>query len=90
MKLLFAIIFMVLSSSVIAKSIPDWMSPTLSNHSFDCGKRYCKKMSSCSEAYYKFKECKQTKLDQDRDGVPCENVCGRNISSLRLKLQRGL
>lgn len=42
-----------------------------------CGKKlYCKQMTSCQEATYYLKHCGLKKLDQDGDGVPCENVCG--------------
>ncbi len=43
-----------------------------------CGsKRYCKQMTSCKEARYYFKQCGLKKLDRDKDGIPCENVCKR-------------
>lgn len=90
MRLLVAIFFLAFSVSVVAESIPEWMNPALSNHSFDCGRKYCKKMSSCSEAYFKFEECRQGHLDRDHDSVPCENVCGKTVSSLRMKLQKGV
>lgn len=44
---------------------------------YDCGKKYCKAMSSCDEAYYKLEVCGDRRLDRDGDGVPCENVCGK-------------
>ena len=43
-----------------------------------CGKkRYCKQMRSCREACYYFLKCGLSKLDRDKDGIPCENVCSR-------------
>ncbi len=42
---------------------------------FNCQKNYCKYMTSCKEAYYKLNKCGHTRLDGDRDGVPCENIC---------------
>lgn len=40
-----------------------------------CTKRTCRQMKSCAEAKYHFKQCGIKKLDRDRDGVPCENLC---------------
>ena len=41
-----------------------------------CGqKKYCKQMTSCKEAIFYLNECGLKKLDKDRDGKPCENVC---------------
>ena len=47
--------------------------------SFSCqGKTYCSEMMSCAEAKYYIKHCPGTKMDGDRDGVPCESqLCGR-------------
>ena len=43
---------------------------------FTCGtKRYCKEMTSCEEAEYYLNECGLTRLDGDKDGVPCESLC---------------
>lgn len=44
---------------------------------FDCSKKYCKQMSSCEEAYHYLKKCGRSNFDKDKDGVPCENVCGK-------------
>jgi len=42
-----------------------------------CGtKRYCTKMSSCAEAQYFYKNCGLSRLDGDKDRIPCENLCG--------------
>jgi len=41
----------------------------------DCSGKYCKDMVSCDEACYKFKYCDNSKLDRDKDEIPCENVC---------------
>lgn len=43
---------------------------------FDCSKKYCKEMSSCEEAYHYLNKCGRSSFDRDKDGVPCENVCG--------------
>lgn len=42
-----------------------------------CGrKRYCREMRSCAEARFHLAECGLSRLDGDRDGVPCETLCG--------------
>ncbi|KWT66855.1 hypothetical protein APY04_2262 [Hyphomicrobium sulfonivorans] len=43
---------------------------------FDCQKKYCREMSSCAEARYQYSVCGYTNLDRDKDGIPCEVVCG--------------
>ena len=41
---------------------------------FKCdGRVYCSQMRSYEEALYFLRNCPQTKLDGDRDGLPCEN-----------------
>jgi hypothetical protein len=37
----------------------------------------CSDMSSCEEAY-EYLQRGYSKLDRDRDGVPCESICGQN------------
>jgi len=45
---------------------------------FACGAaRTCREMRSCAEARFHFAQCGMTRLDGDRDGVPCEALCGR-------------
>jgi hypothetical protein len=41
--------------------------------SFDCdGREYCSQMRSFDEAKYFLKNCPNTKLDSDYNGIPCE------------------
>ncbi|KAA2211609.1 nuclease [Pseudoroseomonas oryzae] len=43
---------------------------------FTCGgKRLCREMSSCAEARFHLQQCGLSRLDGDRDGVPCESLC---------------
>nr|WP_322100032.1 excalibur calcium-binding domain-containing protein [Geminicoccus roseus] len=43
---------------------------------FSCGgKRYCKQMTSCAEARFYLEQCGLSRLDGDRDGIPCEKIC---------------
>lgn len=47
-------------------------------HRHACGnKRYCKEMANCQEARYYLSQCGLTGLDRDRDGIPCESLCGK-------------
>lgn len=42
--------------------------------SFSCnGKVYCSEMTSCAEARFYQRNCPGTKMDGDRDGIPCES-----------------
>ena len=42
--------------------------------SFHCdGRTMCSQMTSCREAIYFIQNCPGTKMDGDRDGVPCED-----------------
>lgn len=45
---------------------------------FACdGRQHCSQMSSCAEATYFIQHCPNTKMDGDRDGIPCERQwCG--------------
>ncbi len=44
----------------------------------ECGnKKYCKQMTSCKEAKFYLEECGLKKLDKDKDGIPCEKLCGK-------------
>ena len=43
---------------------------------FTCGtKRVCGDMGSCAEARFHYEQCGLSRLDGDRDGVPCERLC---------------
>ncbi|EXI62208.1 nuclease [Mannheimia granulomatis] len=44
---------------------------------YECeGKRTCSQMESCEEARFYLIQCGVSSLDRDRDGVPCESICG--------------
>ena len=38
-------------------------------------KHKCSQMTSCKEAYFYLEVCGVTKLDRDKDGIPCEKLC---------------
>lgn len=41
---------------------------------FSCdGREYCSQMQSRAEAEYFLRNCPNTKMDGDHDGMPCEN-----------------
>jgi endonuclease YncB( thermonuclease family) len=43
---------------------------------FQCdSKRYCREMTSCEEARFYLRSCGLSRLDGDKDGVPCESIC---------------
>lgn len=49
---------------------------TSSNNSFTCaGKTTCGQMASCAEAEFYLNSCGVSRLDGDKDGVPCESLC---------------
>lgn len=39
------------------------------------GKRLCRQMDSCAEAQFYLRQCGLGRLDGDKDGVPCEQLC---------------
>lgn len=56
------------SKAGVVNNIPVRATPT-----FQCdGRIHCSQMRSCEEANYFLKNCPGTKMDGDRDGVPCE------------------
>ncbi|MBE2190071.1 MAG: excalibur calcium-binding domain-containing protein [Candidatus Kapabacteria bacterium] len=49
-------------------------STDLANSNFKCdGRVHCSQMTSRAEAEFFVRNCPNTKMDGDRDGVPCEN-----------------
>ena len=43
---------------------------------FTCGtKIYCREMVSCEEARFYLRSCGLSRLDGDKDGIPCESLC---------------
>jgi len=54
----------------------EWAQP---KETFRCeaGKQHCSQMRSCAEAKYYQRNCPDTKMDGDGDGIPCERQhCG--------------
>lgn len=51
-------------------------SPVKRDAPFACaGKTVCGQMVSCAEAKFYLTECGLSRLDGDKDGVPCEKLC---------------
>ena len=52
-----------------------------------CGtKRYCKDMVNCAEASYYLTQCGLNRLDRDRDGIPCEKICGKTLATYQRRV----
>nr|WP_298412403.1 endonuclease [uncultured Halomonas sp.] len=50
--------------------------PSSTLTAFSCASRKtCGAMASCAEATFHLQQCHNTRLDGDRDGVPCESLC---------------
>jgi len=47
---------------------------------FSCGKT-CGKVSSCKEAVFQWCVCGYSRADGDKDGVPCEKLCGQSTKT---------
>lgn len=64
---------------------------TTAAQAFDCSPSYCSQMSSCAEAHHKLTVCGHSKRDGDNDGIPCEDLCGKDRATYaaRLKAQSG-
>lgn len=45
------------------------------NNGYNCVKKTCKQIASCEEAYYLLNQCGFSRLDRDKDGMPCEILC---------------
>ena len=55
----------------MAEHLPD--SPAAAPATFKCdGRTYCSQMTSCEEATFFLRNCPNTKMDGNNDGVPCE------------------
>jgi hypothetical protein len=62
---------------VAAEHTPPTPSPAEHTPSgFTCGtKRTCGQMASCAEARFYLTQCGVSRLDADKDGIPCEDLC---------------
>ncbi|MCK4493386.1 MAG: excalibur calcium-binding domain-containing protein [Methylococcales bacterium] len=46
---------------------------TLKQWNEDKGREHCSQMNSRAEAVFFIRNCPNTKMDGDSDGIPCEN-----------------
>ena len=67
-------IICLLALPVVAEDVPN--NQTEKQFHCDPSKRYCKQMENCAEARYYLAHCGRKHFDRNRDGIPCENVCG--------------
>ena len=65
-----------LTSSEVVSYKSSNVSNTQSNFKCD-GRQHCSQMRSYEEAEYFLRHCPNTKMDGDRDGIPCEKQFGR-------------
>jgi len=58
----------------VPNKFPENTFRSTTNQTFSCdGRQYCSQMTSRSEAEFFIKHCPNTKMDGDKDGIPCEN-----------------
>ncbi|MEY4768187.1 MAG: hypothetical protein RL637_826 [Pseudomonadota bacterium] len=59
-----------------AQSLPQIQNKSPVNYQCD-GRQHCSQMRSCEEATFFIRNCPDTKMDGDGDGIPCEDqLCG--------------
>jgi Excalibur calcium-binding domain len=54
---------------------------------YDCIELKCTQMTTCAEAQYKFEVCHHSKRDADNDGIPCEDLCGKDLATYRARAE---
>lgn len=57
---------------IVSPAVEDSVDTVPSQFSCD-GRQYCSQMTSREEAEFFIRNCPDTKMDGDRDGIPCEN-----------------
>ncbi|WP_240776439.1 excalibur calcium-binding domain-containing protein [Nitrincola alkalilacustris] len=56
-----------------ASSYSNFSTRSVPNQQFKCdGRTHCSQMTSCAEATYFLRNCPNTKMDGNNDGIPCE------------------
>ncbi len=57
----------------VATALPAPQAPPPTTMPFSCdGRTYCSQMRSCAEATYFIRNCPNTRMDGNNDGIPCE------------------
>ena len=63
----------VIDKPIIQTKILPKPKPPRLNKTYHCDRRvYCSQMRSCEEAKFFIRNCKDTKMDGNGDGIPCE------------------
>jgi hypothetical protein len=63
-----------ISPSAVTSDTPATSKSVKPAQTFTCdGRQHCSQMRSRAEAEYFNRYCPNTKMDGDRDGIPCEN-----------------
>lgn len=58
------------------KALPQTQKPERFSN-LACGKKnYCSQMVTCDEAHFYLTVCGVQRLDTNKDGIPCESLCG--------------
>jgi endonuclease YncB( thermonuclease family) len=58
------------------KALPQTQKPERFSN-LACGKKnYCSQMVTCDEAHFYLTVCGVKRLDTNKDGIPCESLCG--------------
>jgi len=58
------------------KALPQTQKPEKFSN-LACGKKnYCSQMVTCDEAHFYLTVCGVQRLDTNKDGIPCESLCG--------------
>lgn len=75
-----------------APTTPDYLpgptSETSSASAPVCGaKQHCKDMATCAEAYFYMTSCGLSDLDRDADGIPCETICGKTLTTMQGRIK---
>jgi cold shock CspA family protein len=61
-------------NSLVVSNFPVVSAPKQVKHNFKCdGREHCSQMNSRAEAVFFIRNCPNTKMDGDYDGIPCEN-----------------
>ena len=74
---------------VVALAI-GWVTLIASAAAFDCVETTCPEIKTCAEARYKLEVCGHTKRDADHDGIPCEDVCGKDKQTYEARANAGV
>ena len=62
-------------------------APQVASAQFKCNtKKTCSRMLNCAEAVFQLRQCGARARDRDKDGIPCESICGKTKAQMSRKL----